>query len=278
MYVFGFFLGCVNIVVWIWLLQTWVPLERTHPGRSNVFRYSMRGGRFLLLIPLAVFMGLAPFFAPVVGVKEAQRQAYLHRCDPFAVEVVLEGLPYNAATDRNPVATFSFRENGVLQERYQYNLTSDAKNNLLWHFVLSSQSPESVAPVQQVTYDFGNSTISATCPGNLTECTQGSFEESGYLTFSLTDSRNSNTTSLRAVDNDWDYGKSDDAPSYILKEVQSGGELGGVMVRTAVTNPHHCRLLKLCANNADVETLAPVGLTLLKQNDYSRVCSTPNSN
>ncbi|KAF7354002.1 Cyclic AMP receptor 1 [Mycena venus] len=278
MYVFGFFLGCVNIITWIWFFQTMAsptrPLADGGSHLGNVFRWLMR----LLLIAVAVMMGLGPFFSPFVGIKLARAQAYLHRCDSYAVEIVLEGLPFNAPSDASPLAVFSFRELGTLEVRYEFSLTQDDENPSIWHFSLPP-SANTVDQIHTVTYNFTDSSISATCPGNSsTQCTHGSFKETDFLSFSLTDSTNSTTVDLRAVDKGWDYPKSDDAPSYMLKKVQSDGSLGQVVVRTAVTDPHHCTDLKLCANNADVETLAPVGLTLLKQNEYSKVCSTPNSN
>jgi hypothetical protein len=155
-------------------------------------------------------------------------------------------------------------------------LTNDAINTSIWRFgpVLG----QSLADGQIVTYNLKNSSVTATCAGNTTECTQGSFDDSGFLSFALTNLFNPTNVNLKTVDGDWVYAKSDDAPSYMLKEVKSDGSFGDVVVRTAVTERGHCTQLKLCANGATVENLAPVGLTLMKQNEYARVCSTPNSN
>ncbi|KAJ6559766.1 hypothetical protein B0H19DRAFT_1260463 [Mycena capillaripes] len=189
------------------------------------------------------------------------------------VEVVLSGLSYNAPDDQAPIATFQFRQpNGTLSEGYTYNLTNDGPTSI-WQF-----APSAAQSLVKVTYDISNFTLQATCQGNTSQCMQGFFQESGFLSFSLTDSFNSTVTNLRAVDKDWVYGHSDDAPSFLLKEVQPDGSLGKVVVRTAVTQPGHCMNLKLCANDTSIETLVPIGLTLMKQNEYSRVCTTPNSN
>ncbi|KAF8217607.1 hypothetical protein K438DRAFT_4637 [Mycena galopus ATCC 62051] len=281
MYVFGFFWGCVNIVMWMWYFQSTGDPDRTGSGRrstsSQGLRFLRKWGHIGLVLPVAIIMGLGPFFAPVIGEKLAQQQAWLHRCDSFAAEVVLNGVFYNSPDNEPAVATFYFRQsNGTLERQYDYNLTKDINDSDIWHFVLSGSQPPTQIP--SITYYFNNFTFVATCPGNTTQCNQGSYEGSGFLSFSIAYSSNSTIVNLRAVDKDWDYGHSDDAPSYLLKQVQADGSLGDIVVRTAVTQPGHCTTLKLCANDADIATLAPVGLTLFAQNEYSKVCTTPNSN
>ncbi|KAJ7253200.1 hypothetical protein C8J57DRAFT_1660371 [Mycena rebaudengoi] len=204
----------------------------------------------------------------------AFQNAWLHRCDSYMVEVVLGGLAFNSPQDAVPNAAFYFRQpDGRLEKQQEYHLINDRDD---WHLTPAGPTP---SPLPTVTYYLGNSTLSATCiTPNATFCTLGSFHESGFLTFSIVDAFNKSAVALRAVDKEWVYGKADDAPSYILREVQDKGDLGAVVVRTAVTNLHDCTSLKLCANSANVQTLVPVGLTLLKQNEYSKVCTTPNSN
>ncbi|KAJ7512002.1 hypothetical protein B0H11DRAFT_1699999 [Mycena galericulata] len=245
--------------------------------RSQALHYSWRCFRILILLPISVVMGLGPFFAPVIGVKLAQEQAWLHRCDDFMVEVVLSGLSFSATDDEAPIAMFYFRQpNGILQQGPEYNLTNDPFNASIWNFMLSPGQPLVEGP--SITYNVSNSTLDAICPDATSPCTTGSYQPNpnGHLSFSLTNS--STTVNMMAVDKQWVYDQSDDAPSFLLKEVQPNGSLGKVVVRTAVTQPGHCTNLKLCANDASIETLAPVGLTLMKQNEYARVCTTPNSN
>ncbi|KAF7338824.1 hypothetical protein MSAN_02205100 [Mycena sanguinolenta] len=285
MYVFGFFWGCVNIVVCMWYFQSADNSPRTRFGDRNstfsqIARSARKWGRIGILVPVAVILGLGPFFAPVVGERIAQQQAWVHRCDSFNGEVVLNGLFFNSPANEAPIASFYFRQpNGTLQKQYDYNLTNDAVNPSIWYFSLLSGSG-SAAQIQNVTYDLNNFTFVATCPGNATQCTKGTFQDAGYLSFLILDeASNATIANLKTVDRDWDYGHhSDDAPSYILKEVDADGSLGNVVVRTAVTEPGHCTTLKMCANDASISTLAPVGLTLYAQNKYSVVCSTPNSN
>ncbi|KAJ7253181.1 hypothetical protein C8J57DRAFT_1077031 [Mycena rebaudengoi] len=277
MYVFGFFWGCVNIVAWMWYFQRKNISGSTGRSliRSRVLRYSWRLGHILVLFPVAVIMCLGPFFAPTIGINLSRENAWLHRCDSYMVEVVLGGLAFSSPQDATPIAAFYFRQpDGRLEKQQEYHLINDRDD--IWHLTPAGQTPSSLPTV---TYYLGNSTLSATCTTpNATICTVGSFQESGFLTFSIVDAFNKSTVTLRAVDKEWVYGKADDAPSYILREVQDKGDLGAVVVRTAVTNLHDCTSLKLCANSANVQTLVPVGLTLLKQNEYSKVCTTPNSN
>ncbi|KAJ7459282.1 hypothetical protein FB451DRAFT_571535 [Mycena latifolia] len=277
MYVFGFFLGCVNLVVALWYFQaTRSPAGiRTRKSDSRILNLAWRTARILVLVPVSVILVSGPFFAPVVGVKLAQEQAWIHRCDPFPVEIILTGLSFNAPGTATPIATFSLRENGIVGSTYVYTL---GVNGSIWHFGPSPGQSPVTSQLPTVTYNIDNSSLMATCSGNTSQCTQGTFQESGVLSFALTNSFSSTHVNSRAVDRDWVYGKSDDAPSFILKEVNPDGSLGDVVVRTAVTQPGHCSVLKMCANGATVEALAPVGLTLMKQNEYSKVCTTPNSN
>ncbi|KAJ7050824.1 hypothetical protein C8F01DRAFT_1000165, partial [Mycena amicta] len=234
MYVIGFFLGCFNIAAWA------------------------------ICVPLAVIMAFGPFFAPVAGVRVAQEQAWLHRCDSFSMEVLLEGVPFNAPQSLFPTATLYSRPYGSLLEASQYNLTSNNASSAQLTMAFGYD-------IETIEYNFDLSTFQATCT-NGSQCGSGTFQDTGRLSFSVNDG--SSETNLSAVDKSWDYKKNDDAPSYILKDVATGA----MVLRTAVTQPGHCRVLKVCAESAGLETLAPIGLTLLKQNEYSRVCTTPNSN
>jgi hypothetical protein len=206
------------------------------------------------------------------------QHAWLHRCDPYPFEVVLSGLTFNSPDTEAPVATFYFRQKGILTKQSEYILTAeDDLDQSTWHFAPSSPSGP-VGQGQSVTYHLENSTLVATCAGNTSLCTSGSFKETEFLSFALTNSADQATVNLRVVDKNWFSGKSENAPSFLLKEVQPDGSFGEIVVRTAVTQPGHCTLLKLCAISATAESLAPIGLTLMKQNEYSKVCTTPNSN
>ncbi|KAF8217536.1 hypothetical protein K438DRAFT_1746837 [Mycena galopus ATCC 62051] len=199
LYVFGFFWGCVNIIVWIWYFQSIGDSDpnRTGSGRHSTFSRGLRllrkWGRVELLLPVAIIMGLGPFFAPVIGERLAQQA------------VVLNGVFYNSPDNKPAVATFYFRQsNRTLERLYDYNLIKDSNNPNIWHFVLSgSQRP---TQIPSVTYYFNNFTFVVTCPGNTTQCNQGSYQEGGFLSFSIADSFNPTVLNLRAVDNGWDYG------------------------------------------------------------------------
>jgi hypothetical protein len=80
MYVFGFFLGCVNIVVCAWYAQSARPPARTRVGngatRSSIIYYAWHCARILVFLPVAVILGLGPFFSPFVGVKIGQKVSW----------------------------------------------------------------------------------------------------------------------------------------------------------------------------------------------------------
>ncbi|KAJ6580541.1 hypothetical protein DFH09DRAFT_1029846 [Mycena vulgaris] len=180
MYVFGFFWGCVNIVVCLWYVQAARAPVRIRSGkgvaRSNVLHYGWKCARILVFVPFAVILGLGPFFSPVIGVRRAQEQAWLHRCDSFPVEIVLTGLSFNSPNTATPVASFFFRQNGILDNQYEYSLTNAGVDPALWRFAPAPGQALTIG--QTVTYDVANSSLVVTCAGNTSQCTQGSFDES----------------------------------------------------------------------------------------------------
>ncbi|KAJ6580563.1 hypothetical protein DFH09DRAFT_1146135, partial [Mycena vulgaris] len=190
MHVFGFFWGCVNIVVCLWYVQAARAPVRIRSGkgvaRSNVLHYGWKCARILVFVPFAVILGLGPFFSPVIGVRRAQEQAWRHRCDSFPVEIVLTGLSFNSPNTATPVASFFFRQNGVLDNQYEYSLTNDGVDPALWCFAPAPGQALTIG--QTVTYDVANSSLVATCAGSTSQCTQGSFDESGFLSFTLNNS------------------------------------------------------------------------------------------
>ncbi|KAJ7581011.1 hypothetical protein C8J56DRAFT_958806 [Mycena floridula] len=289
MYPFGFLWGCVNILVWILYFPAaiaWPAKQSNRPWiASKTFRYCWYLVHVAVILPIAIILSLGPFCAPSIGVKIAQKQAWLHRCDSYNYEIILTGLTFNTPDElqESPMAAFYVRENGALNLSYYYNLTADVDDTNIWHFRFASPSiSATVAQPLDISYQFANSTVSASCRSSVnetTQCMQGSFEENGFLSFSLNDQLAGTTSKLRAVDKEWgNYARADDAPSFILKQVLPDSSLGPVVLRTAVTQPDHCNSLKLCANNLNLESLTPLGLALLKQNEFSKVCTTPNSN
>ncbi|KAJ6517795.1 hypothetical protein DFH09DRAFT_1194776 [Mycena vulgaris] len=133
---------------------------------------------------------------------------------------ILTGLSFNSPNTATPVASFSFRQNGVLDYQYDYRLTNEDADPARWRFAPAPGQGLTIS--QTMTYDVANDLLVATCAGNTSQCTQGSFDESGFLSFTLNNSLTPATVRLRALDKDWVYGKADDAPSFLLKEVQAG--------------------------------------------------------
>jgi len=258
----------------------------------GILRYFVRYFLRFLIIALAVIMCLGPFFAPLIGLKISQAHAWNHRCDQFPVEVILDGRPYYDSIKENPSnATFYFGQPGRRTEYYKYGMTQDNNDTTIWHLRLRNVTiPPDLDPVyhplaQDLSYRFANNSITATCTTNTSSsavtvpCMEGSFNGGGKaLNLTINDTRTGVVTKLRAVDKGvWaPVPAADDAPSVLLREVQPDDSLGSIdVLRTAVTMKGKCSKLKLCQG---IDLLAAVGRILKAQDDYSYVCTTPNSN
>jgi len=289
-YPFGFFLGLVNIAVWLGCIRRCFAI--LEPLR--ILKYFLR----FLIIVLAVFMSLGPLFAPFIGLKLSQRAAWDHRCDSrFSVEVILDGRPFYNTIKENPsFASFYFGpQPGRRTEYYKYGMKQDDNDTTIWHLRLSDVSiPPDLDSIyhplaQDLTYRFANHSIAATCTTNTSSsavsipCMEGSFNDGGNtLNLIINDLRTGNVTKLRAVDKGvWvPPVPADDAPSMLLGEVQPDDSLGSIgVLRTAVTMQANCTRLKLClARERGIDLLAAVGLILKAQDNYAYTCTTPNSN
>jgi len=229
-------------------------------------------------------MSLGPFFSPALGMHREQERAWFHRCDSFGpIEVILAGRHFNP-DGQVPRATFCHGPAGHRQKLYEYVMTQDEHDKAVHHFSRVELSGDAYPPVQDVFFRFDNNRIfgakcdtpnaSASAP-----CMDGSFDETGYLSLTINDTRSntSRVTQLTAVDPNWvPFSPVDDAPSYILADAN-----GEWAVRTAVTKKGDCTSLKLCLKNKTVQVfdaLPAVGLTLYYHDQYARVCTTPSSN
>jgi hypothetical protein len=259
----------------------------------------------LLVFPIAIVAVAGPLFGAIVAravvsevrahhhsslrsltrrTPDTSQQAWNHRCDSFPVEVVLDGLAYKSPESQVPLASFYFWENGVRTKYYEYTLSQDDAVSNLWRFNLrnvESHVPVAVYPlVLSVSYQLVNDTVSAHCvtgpEGAAGECMRGTFDPGRRLTFSLSDTRlpTNKTTRLRAVDDDWLFYKG--SPRFILREVPLDypNGLGDIIVQTVVTRPGLCTSLKVClARGVGLETITPLGLALLKQNNPADKCT-----
>jgi hypothetical protein len=106
-------------------------------------------------------------------------------------------------------------------------------------------------------------------------CMTGTYQISPYLHFSLQDS--GNTTYLRAVDREWNF--VDDAPSFVLRYSSSDPRqpLGGIAIKTALTERNHCEVLKVCLGSRKLgfDMLAPLGVAFISQNNFATYCTQP---
>jgi hypothetical protein len=264
-YLIGFVLGCVNIFMWYrycayaygWYSNdgpTRVPYRRAGWGnRSRAFNVSVIGMHILIILPFAIFMCLGPFFSPWLGLKIAQRLAWIHRCDDYAVEVVLGGVANYSPTSEPAIASFYFWQNKQRVKFFDFNLTQSQDDATVWDFALGQVEtganipPQAYPLIQTVTYNFTaeNGALSAMCTASpdtptaeATPCMVGSFDAGSSLSFTTNDTRTDTVTVLQAATLPWFFPA--DAPNFILKEIQPNS--GQVAVRTAVTKPGQCQV------------------------------------
>lgn len=174
---------------------------------------------------------------------------------------------------------------------YEYGITRGASADE-WGFdlrrVVGKEVPESLYPlVKQVSYDFVGNRISGRCVNGAenstdldseatTPCLEGTVDLGPTLSFTLKDTRTNTTTSLLASNKEWHF--PDDAPSVRLHRVPSNysSNRGDVALTTIVTKPGECNLLKVCLGpgmESGVEMIAPIGILLLKMDDYGVLCT-----
>ena len=195
------------------------------------------------------------------------------------------GLPYNAPMGAVLGASFAFWQNGVRTPLLQYNMTPST--NGVWDLQLGEAQPGVTYPlVQNISFDLASSTFAASCltspdtPVNAsTPCANGSYNIDTYLDITTNNTLTNNVTELRGVDSVWHYTDGEDAPNYILCDGEPNKSLSNTAMLTAVVKPGSCFLLKVCmARDPGADLMAAIGLTLMQVDNWSSVCSTPNSN
>jgi hypothetical protein len=201
------------------------------------------------------------------------------------VEVELEGQWFNAPRTQLSLASFYFWQDGIRTKFFEYGISHGDMLDQ-WNFdlrrITGSEIPPNVYPlVQRVSYDFLTNTITGNCVvgegGSAmepTHCLNGTFDPGKLLSFSLNDTRTNTVYDLEAANKEWFYG--DDAPNVKLQRVLPDGTLGRAAITTAVTKVHHCNWLKVClAMESGVDMIAPIGILLLKLDDYGIYCTRP---
>ena len=303
MYATGFFLGITNLLVCLTLLvksytrfyeetrgdDGIMHLKPRNPRRA--FRVSWHCVHIMILVPIAVVLSLGPFFGPATALKPAQRFAWKHKCDNQFAEIILGGPLYGDPSDATLRASFYLSQNNSRHIAYEYEMKLKTDANVQYMQIGRVQSwvvasPELYPPVHNISFALGNSTFSAYCdltPGGPIDatrpCLEGSYQTDGFLTVTTHNHSTDLTSQLRAVDPIWSYPNDDDAPNFLVKEVQRDGGLGDMVVRTAVTNPREgfCTELKLCAARPPQDgILVVVGLALMKQASHTVSHSNPH--
>lgn len=207
------------------------------------------------------------------------------------MEVVLEGQWHNAPKSQPSVASFYFWQGDTRTKYFEYVLSYGATADD-WGFelrkIVDSEIPESVYPlVQQVSYNLVSNTISGTCMAKgstpvameAPACLEGTFDLGDILSFSLNDTRANMIYNLRAANKEWYF--RDDAPSVKLQQLHTmdNGGLGNTALKTVVTKPGHCNQLKICLGmESGVDMIAPLGILLLKLDDYGVLCTRYGTN
>ena len=161
--------------------------------------------------------------------------------------------------------------------------------------------------LQSVEYNFVTNEVSGNCTipssptnfnGNTTTfpCMHGTFDQGQHLYFNITsqvplnntldaNATSSFTSQLGIQDSPWTFWNQ--APSLILHQLDpQTNALGPVVLRTAVSKPHDCTELKVCLSGVDgragsqvgAEVLAPLGIVLMRVDDYGITCTTPSDN
>jgi hypothetical protein len=288
MYISGFCLGVINILVVLYARNVLDQFFEIGDEAKTPRRVITRLLYTFILLPVAIILIFGPLFSPVAGLKLLQWHQWYHKCDSFAGEVVLAGRLYSAPETAAATASFFFWRNNVRTEYYQYDLFQNPDDSNNWQLQLGqlfNSPPQTSALAQNISYELSNNTFSAICAPSpnangeaAIPCLEGSFNPKGYLSFTITDIATNATTQLEAIDSYWDFSKTNDAPNFILKEVQADGHLGSISIESAVTKPQDCSSLKVCIADDEDELFVPIGLILMQQDAYSRTCTTPNSN
>jgi hypothetical protein len=215
------------------------------------------------------------------------QNAWNHRCDAYPVEVILKGLPYGSSFAQQPMASFFIHQKDeTLCKYYDFALNMELEDGQFQHFMLitvdPSVSPDDTLTISEITYDYTNNSFSAFCGSNRVKsesCATGSFDESGPLSIVINDAQHGTSMCVQTLDKVWMYPQGDDAPSFILTQVDSTAsddQEVTYLLMTAVTDSvdEQCTFLKVCSQETSIKTLVPLGLALMRQNQYAFVCTS----
>ena len=300
----GFLVGCLNTLVWTTYfskISAWLRLAHL----STPMRRSVKIVNLVVILPIGIFLCVSPLFSPFAALPLAQQVSavyehcirncmltrtsqwqWLHHCDSFPGEAILAGRSYANETS---TITFYYATLGtsVKNPYFGYSMSRQGSYSVNWTLELDGPSqvavPAELLPlVRSVSYDPEKSTMSATCLAandsstNASECMLGHFVRDN-LSISLNDTRVNTEIQVRPVDKEWLY--SNDAPSFTLHYVKPNGQLGDMIMETAVTQRNHCEILKIClqASTPTLEVIAPLGLALWAEDRYATYCYSPKA-
>ncbi|EMD40472.1 hypothetical protein CERSUDRAFT_111071 [Gelatoporia subvermispora B] len=303
MWIFGFIWGCVNLMVW-WGYYKAVHDEPSSRGLGGLRIFIGLFSTFIAL-PLALFMIIMPFFGAWIVTPLAASHFWNHACDGYPMYAILDARSYNQPDYVPNVARFYLASS--TSSIFTYDIGSPDGADF-WFFHLrefdtdqSSIPLDNYPTLQSVEYDFINSAVSGNCtvPSGTSEdnttttaCLHGSFSTSGFFFFNITSSVPLNTSSpsstspestlLRSQDKNWIFNNG--APALTLRTLDSSGDLGQTILRTATTAYKDCTQLKVCLAGLDgspagavgAEVLAPLGIILMNQDNSAIQCTTPS--
>lgn len=291
-YIFGFLVGCTNILFWSSYCDRAVKWFRT-TTLSRRFRLQFWSIHLMIVIPTAFFFCIAPLFSPFAALPLSQQYQWSHRCDsPFQGEALLTGGTFEHSEPQALLSLYYAQPESTTRSIYlQYILIRNGDSDIWTLDLYPNTTSAIVVPselfsfVRSISYDLNKNTVTALCSTisqsgavNMTAaqpCMWGYFIRKHQFAFFLNNTLTYTETVLRGTYDEWQY--PDDAPSFTLNAVEPDGRLGGVVMQTAVTKRNHCEILKIClsSRNPTLDILTPLGLALWAQNTYTSYCKTP---
>ncbi|KIP01336.1 hypothetical protein PHLGIDRAFT_131293 [Phlebiopsis gigantea 11061_1 CR5-6] len=239
-------------------------------------------------VPVWAFMIVMPFAGGWIVTPLVKQHAWKHWCDSYPMFVILDGTSYYDASYVVPRAYFYINSPSASEptQLFTYELSNPGDGDT-WLFGLRSfDEPQFSIPLdsyptlQQIYYNYNTLTVAGNCtiPDSIASntstttipCVSGTFDPGARLTLSLNSSVPLNSTLSTAY------------PSGV--EVDAEGNLGHLVLKTTVTKPRDATELKVCvagalgreAGTVAAEVLAPLGVALLRQDDFARYATQPN--
>lgn len=245
MYIIGGLISFLNVATWGQVALALMTCNVDSIG--SLLRCI--GGLFVPIIALGMI--ILPTFGGIIALSPVQNNAWHHRCDPFRLQVVLNGRSHSDASYVPDVAHFYTGNGGA--PLFTYDLDATGSDTWTFHFreldVAEASIPAAFMPVlRAVTYNFIDNTVNGTCGANGTLCMSGTFNDGDYMSFAL----DYNVTgpapvhaAVRIEDRQWAF--SDDA----LRSVKADNSLGSVVLQTAVTKRSDCTQLLYVVHGID---------------------------